>query len=70
MDKADEMTQKTARKTVAGLRPAPTENTLPPLPDGWEWVTMGEVTNLFGGGTPSRTNPAFFNGDIVWLTPT
>jgi len=40
------------------------------LPDGWEWKTLGEIADLIGGGTPSRQNPEYFTGDIVWLTPT
>ena len=40
------------------------------LPPGWVWTTLGEIAELVGGGTPSRTTPDFFTGDIVWLTPT
>jgi type I restriction enzyme S subunit len=40
------------------------------LPDGWEQSTLGEIADLIGGGTPSRQNPEYFTGDIVWLTPT
>jgi type I restriction enzyme, S subunit len=40
------------------------------LPVGWEWSTLGEIADLLGGGTPSRKNPEYFTGDIVWLTPT
>jgi type I restriction enzyme S subunit len=40
------------------------------LPDGWEFSTLGEIADLIGGGTPSRENPEYFTGDIVWLTPT
>lgn len=37
-----------------------------------EWVetTLGEVTKIQGGGTPSTKEAAFWNGDVIWLTPT
>jgi type I restriction enzyme, S subunit len=30
---------------------------------------MGEVSAIIGGGTPDTHNPAYFGGDIAWLTP-
>jgi type I restriction enzyme S subunit len=39
------------------------------LPDNWERVPLAELGELVGGGTPSRGNPAFWNGDIPWVTP-
>ena len=38
------------------------------LPPYWLFVDVGEIANLVGGGTPSRTRPEFFTGDIPWLT--
>jgi type I restriction enzyme, S subunit len=32
-------------------------------------VPLFQVAELVGGGTPSRSNPAFFGGDIDWVTP-
>jgi len=38
------------------------------LPEGWKWVRLGEVIeDIADGGTPSRDNPEYFNGDINWL---
>ena len=31
---------------------------------------MDNLCELIGGGTPSRQNSEYFNGDILWLTPT
>lgn len=39
------------------------------LPTTWCWTTMGEVTSVVGGGTPSTTNPKNFEGTIPWITP-
>lgn len=35
----------------------------------WETKKLGEVVEkIVGGGTPSRSNPNFWNGDIPWVT--
>jgi type I restriction enzyme, S subunit len=38
------------------------------LPESWTALEIGELASLVGGGTPSRTQPEFFTGDIPWLT--
>jgi type I restriction enzyme S subunit len=38
--------------------------------DGWVETTLGEVAEVIGGGTPSTTIGEYWDGDIVWLTPT
>lgn len=40
------------------------------LPMGWKKRTLGEIAEIVGGGTPSRSRPEFFTGDIPWATPT
>ncbi|MEK6789115.1 MAG: restriction endonuclease subunit S [Pseudomonadota bacterium] len=35
----------------------------------WSWMTMGDVTDVIGGGTPSTSNPSSFEGSIPWITP-
>lgn len=37
------------------------------LPIGWKATTLGDVANWGSGGTPSRSNPEFFNGTIPWI---
>lgn len=32
-------------------------------------VPLAEVVTLRGGGTPSKSNPDFWNGDVPWVTP-
>jgi type I restriction enzyme S subunit len=41
---------------------------LPDLPDGWCWTAIGEVFNVAIGATPSRAEPAYWNGDIPWVS--
>lgn len=36
----------------------------------WKRTTLGAVTDVVGGGTPSTENSGFWNGDILWITPT
>jgi len=40
------------------------------LPANWVSAPLSAVTEIVGGGTPSRSNPAFFGGSILWATPT
>ena len=40
------------------------------FPMGWTVTRINEICELIGGGTPSRKNSKYFNGDIMWLTPT
>ena len=38
--------------------------------DFWPSVTLGEVVEVTGGGTPSKRNPAFWDeGTIPWVSP-
>ncbi|MFI6238977.1 restriction endonuclease subunit S [Micromonospora sp. NPDC050795] len=32
-------------------------------------VPIGELVEIVGGGTPTRSNPDYFGGDIPWVTP-
>ena len=34
---------------------------------GWQERSIGELCDLATGGTPSRSNPEYFGGDIKWL---
>jgi type I restriction enzyme S subunit len=36
--------------------------------EGWEEKKLGDVCNVIGGGTPSKGNSKFYDGDIYWAT--
>jgi type I restriction enzyme S subunit len=40
------------------------------VPEGWQLLTLGDVCDAVGGGTPSTTRPEYWGGDVVWVTPT
>lgn len=37
------------------------------LPAGWLATTLGEVASWSSGGTPSRSRPEYFRGNIPWI---
>ena len=37
------------------------------LPKGWREVELSNLAEIQSGGTPSRSNPAYWNGDIPWV---
>ena len=37
------------------------------LPKGWEIKKLGEVCETTSGGTPSRKQPEYYNGEIPWV---
>ncbi|EOY5420093.1 restriction endonuclease subunit S [Cronobacter dublinensis] len=39
------------------------------LPKGWEWVRLGDIGTISGGGTPSKNNEEYWSGDIPWVSP-
>jgi len=40
------------------------------IPNSWEWVRLGCICTINGGGTPKTTNPEFWkDGTIPWVTP-
>ena len=41
-----------------------------PLPEGWCWTTLGQLGIWTGGGTPAKSNKAFWsNGTVPWVSP-
>lgn len=47
------------------------ESELGEIPAGWHLSTIGENIETIGGGTPSTTEPTFWEGgEILWYSPT
>ncbi len=43
------------------------EKNIKELPKGWKWMKLGEVCDTTSGGTPSRREPKYYNGNIPWV---
>ena len=60
-------------KKIKKERPLPDiseEEKIFELPRGWEWVRLGKIGQIVGGGTPKTSTPEYFSeSEIVWLTP-
>ncbi len=39
------------------------------VPNTWSIYTLGEITEVVGGGTPSTKHSEYWDGDIPWITP-
>lgn len=37
------------------------------IPNGWEWVRLGDIGAWAAGATPSRKHSEYYGGDIPWL---
>ncbi|WOE79962.1 restriction endonuclease subunit S [Pseudomonas protegens] len=40
------------------------------IPKDWQVEKMEDIATISSGGTPSRTNPNYWDGDIPWITTT
>ena len=41
---------------------------LPELPEGWVWSCLGQCFQVAVGATPSRKEPAYWGGEIPWVS--
>ncbi len=37
-----------------------------PLPQGWAWATLNDIARWGSGGTPKKSEPCYYGGDIPW----
>src|SRR5687767_1475709 len=44
-----------------------TRDVLGSIPDSWQWATIQDVATTQTGGTPSRSQPEYFGGDVPWV---
>ena len=56
------------RDPVRHLKPFK-DSPLGRIPADWSQAPLGQLAFIYSGGTPSRTVPAYWHGDIPWVTP-
>ena len=58
------------RKRSAFLKEEISESDLPfALPKNWRWARLADIGYFLGGGTPSKSNPDYWQGPIPWVSP-
>ena len=67
--KADSPAEYEQLKTLASLFPDQLEESeLGLIPQGWEVSSLSDLIIITGGGTPKRSEPSYWNGDIPWFS--
>ena len=70
---------KAAGATAFPSMPQPVFDALPmrfvdseigPVPEGWEVKALSSTCTLVGGGTPKRSEAAYWDGDVPWYSVT
>lgn len=39
------------------------------IPEGWSVKKISDLGNVISGGTPDTNNPEYWDGDVLWVTP-
>lgn len=50
------------------LRPGYKQTDVGIIPEEWELKSLGDLASVTAGGTPSRMNSKYWNGNIPWVT--
>jgi type I restriction enzyme S subunit len=45
------------------------ESALGAIPEGWRTAPLGEWATILSGGTPSKSDPSLWGGDLPWISP-
>ena len=40
------------------------------IPEGWTDLALADIATVVGGGTPTRSEVGYWDGDVPWATPT
>lgn len=56
------------RATAELFPSAMQESALGEIPEGWEVLSLSEMVELIGGGTPKKSELSFWNGSICWFS--
>jgi len=75
-DLLQRIAQEQARLQAAGIRkkrnpalPVEEDEQLFPIPKNWRWARLEQlVLGINSGGTPSKSNPSFWKGNIPWAS--
>ena len=65
----DKLVEEQTIKRLKPLPPISNEEKTFQLPENWEWCRIGSLFNsIVSGGTPSKREPTYWNGDIPWAS--
>lgn len=39
------------------------------IPEGWNVRRLSDIADILSGGTPRKSNPSFWNGQLPWVSP-
>ncbi|WP_424896309.1 restriction endonuclease subunit S [Acinetobacter junii] len=70
-DELDQMTKEDFAELQATATLFPdelVESELGEVPKGWDKYSLSKMITLIGGGTPKRSEPNYWNGDIFWFS--